>query len=154
MRSQNRVLLDSTFLLPTLGVKVTQISETDLRDLAKIRSKVTFYCLHQSLVEILGKVTRSWTDEKGTAQAVEEGLRSLLESGVYTWVNPSVRALTVAIQMKRKGHSDMIDNMLYATATDLGMFFLTLDKELADFLAGNQYSTESIVDVKKLRSLT
>jgi len=153
MNSHNRVLLDSTFLLPTLGVKVAQISESDLRELARLRSRVTFFCLYQSLVEVLGKVARAWTTEKRAIQTVEEGLRSLLESSVYTWVSPSVRALTDAIRMKRRGHSDMIDNMLYATATDLGMLFLSLDRELAEFLAKNQYSTESIVDVKKLRSL-
>ena len=102
---------------------------------------------------MLGKVGRAWTSEKNALEPVEEGLRSLLESGVYTWISPSIRALLDAVQIRRKGHRDMIDNMLYSTASDLGMLFLSLDMDLIEFLAENQYSIEAIVDIKKLRSL-
>lgn len=154
MNSPVRILVDSTFLLPTLGVKVAQISDSDLRELAKLRSRASFVCLYQSLVEVLGKVARAdVTSDKSTLDAIEAGLRSLLESGVYTWTSPSVAALLHALEMKRKGHRDMIDNMLYATASERSMLFLSLDKDLKEFLTKNGYPTESIVDVKRLRSL-
>ncbi len=153
MNSPAKVLIDSTFLLPTLGVKVAQISESDLNELAKLRSKTNFFCIFQSLVEVLGKVGRAWTSDENPLETVEEGLRSLLESGVYTWISPSIRALLDALQIRRKGHKDMIDNMLYSTASDLGMLFLSLDIDFTEFLRENQYSTDAIVDIKKLRSL-
>jgi hypothetical protein len=154
MNSPLKVLVDSTFLLPTLGVKVAQISESDLRELAKLRSRTSFFCIHQSLVEVLGKVGREWTSTsaENVPQAIEEGLRSLLESDLYAWISPSTKALVDAVKMRRKGHKDMIDNMLYSTAADLGMLFLSLDMDLIKFLEENQYSTEKIVDIKKLRS--
>lgn len=155
MTSPHEVLVDSTFLLPTLGVKVSQISESDIRELAKLRSKTRFFCIHQSLVEVLGKVGREWTPEsnQNVLETVEEGLRSLLESDLYTWIGPSTKALMDAVQMRRKGHKDMIDNMLYSTASDLGMLFLSIDMELIKFLEENHYSTEAIVNIKKLHSL-
>lgn len=153
MNSLAKVLLDSTFLLPTLGVKVAQILDSDMRELAKLRSRANFFCLYQSLVEVLGKVARAARPDKSTIEIVEAGLRSLLESGVYAWTSPSVGALLEALEMRRRGHGDMIDNMLYATASEGRMLFLSLDKDLTEFLAKNGYPTESIVDVKRLRSL-
>lgn len=155
MSSPRKVLVDSTFLLPTLGVKVSQISESDLRELAKLRSRTRFFCIHQSLVEVLGKVGREWTpaSDENVLETVEEGLRSLLESDLFTWISPSTAALMDAVQMRRKGHKDMIDNMLYSTASDLDMLFLSIDMELIKFLEENQYSTEAIVNIRKLHSL-
>jgi predicted transcriptional regulator len=155
MSSPIKVLVDSTFLLPSLGIGVAQISDSDLRELAKLRSKTRFFCIHQSLAELLGKVGREWTsasDEKAL-ETVEEGLRSLLESGAYTWISPSLGALMQAVKLREKGHKDMIDNMLYSTAADLGISFLSLDTQLIKFLEEHQYSTQLIVDIKKLRSL-
>ena len=154
MSSRISVLVDSTFLLPTLGVKVTQISDSDMRELARLRSKVSYCCLHQSLVEVLGKVARAMPSHGEALPMVEAGLRSILESGTYTWVRPSVQEMLGALQLRKKGHTDMIDNMLYATASQLGMLFLSLDRELMDFLNVNQYSTSNIVDTKKLRMMT
>lgn len=47
----------------------------------------------------------------------------------------------------------MIDNMLYASASERRSLFLSLDKDLIEFLAKSGYSTENIVDIKRLRSL-
>jgi hypothetical protein len=47
----------------------------------------------------------------------------LLESAVYKWISPSIRALTEAVQLRKGWHSDVIDKMLYPTASDLGMSF-------------------------------
>jgi hypothetical protein len=155
MSSPREVLLDSTFLLPTLGVKVPQISDSDLNELAKLRSKTRLFCIYQSLVEVMGKVGREYTStsEENVPEIVEEGLRSLLESDLYTWTSPSIEALMDAVEMRRKGHKDMIDNMLYSTASNLGMLFLSIDIDLVKFLEENHYSTNAIVNIKKLHSL-
>jgi hypothetical protein len=155
MSPHREVLIDSTFLLPTLGVEVSQVSQSDLKELAKLRSKMKFFCIYQSLVEVMGKVGREYasTSKESVPQIIEEGLRSLLESDLYTWTSPSTEALMAAAEMRRKGHKDMIDNMLYSTASDVGMLFLSIDVSLIRFLEENHYSTDEIVNVKKLRSL-
>jgi len=155
MNSPREVLVDSTFLLPTLGIRVSQVSESDMKELAKLRSKAKLFCIYQSLVEVMGKVGREWPTlpEENVLETVEGGLRSLLESGVYTWICPSTKALVEAAKMRTSGHKDMIDNMLYSTATDLGMLLLSIDVELVKFLEENHYSTERIVNIKRLHSL-
>jgi hypothetical protein len=155
MNSPRKVLVDSTFLLPTLGVKVSQLSDSDLRELTKLRSRTKFFCIHQTLVEVLGKVGREWRSgsDENVAETIAEGLRSILESDLYTWISPSTKALMNAVQMRQKGHRDMIDNMLYSTASDLDLLFLSIDMELTKFLEENQYSTEAIVNIRKLHSL-
>lgn len=130
------------------------ISDSDLRDLAKLRFKLRYFCIYQSLVEVLGKVGRLMAGDDEMLLALDAGLRSLFESGVYNWISPTVGAMLQALQIRRKGHRDMIDNLLYATASDRGILFLSLDRELTDFLNKNGYSTENIVDVKKLRTIT
>jgi len=61
--------------------------------------------------------------------SVDAGLRSLFDSGVYNWISPTISPMVEALQIRRKGHRDMIDNLLYATASDRGIVFLTLDRE-------------------------
>jgi hypothetical protein len=153
MNSQVDVLVDSTFLLPTLGVKVTQISDSDLHELSILRPKLRYLCLYQSLVEILGKVGRLMPAGNEILLTIDAGLRSLFDSGVYNWISPTVTAMVEALQIRRKGHRDMIDNLLYATASDRGIVLLCLDRELTTFLNENGYSTENIIDIKKLKKM-
>jgi len=145
-----KVLLDSTFLLPTLGVTVEEIGDDELSLMAKLKDKVEYYCLNQSLVEVLGKVARSLVGEPRVLGIVELGLRSLLESGTYKWINPTVQAFLKALELRAKGHRDMIDNMLYATALTNNMYFLSKDDALLRFLKANNYATNFIVQIKEL----
>jgi len=59
---------------------VEEIGDDELRLMAKLKDKVEYYCLNQSLVEVLGKVARS-----------------LLESETYKWINPTVQAFLKAL---------------------------------------------------------
>lgn len=149
MSSMVKVLLDSTFLLPTIGVQVKEISERDLKSLAKFREKMEYYCLNQSLVEVVGKVAKNCKEEE-LLEIIELGLRSLLESNAYKWINPTADALIEAIELKVKGHRDIIDNMLYATAHKMEMYLLSIDKDLYEFLKDQGYDTSFILNVSEL----
>jgi len=48
----------------------------------------------------------------------------------------------------------MIDKMLYAAASERRALFLSLDRDLIEFLAKNGYSIQNVVDIRRLRSLT
>ena len=145
-----KVLLDSTFLLPTLGVIVEDISDDELKLMAKLKDRVEYYCINRSLVEVLGKVARSLVRDTRVLGIIELGLRSLLESETYKWINPTVQAFLKALELRAKGHRDMIDNMLYATALTDKMYFLSKDDALLRFLKTNHYDTNFIVQVKEL----
>jgi predicted nucleic-acid-binding protein len=141
------ILLDTSFLLPTLGVEVEEISSKDLETLRGIRQRTGLCCSHVSFVEILGLLGKS---KKIDDSAVGMGIKSLFASGAYKWVTPSSSAIHLAFELRSKGHKDNIDNILYATAVDSGMLFLSLDKELKGFLQENGYASDIIVAIKDL----
>ncbi len=143
------LLLDSTFILPTLGIEVQEIEERDIRML-RSSGKHEIHCCYVSMVEVLGKVARELERKKKRTEIVSEGLRSLFESGVYKWINPDAKAYRLALDMRMKGHKDMIDNLLYSTALSLNLRFLSLDDELKTFLARKGYDTNVTISIRAL----
>ncbi len=141
------VLLDTSFILPTLGVDVEEVGANDLETMRDVSKRTTFCCSHVSFVEILGLLGKS---RKVDDSAVRAGIKSLLESGAYRWVSPSCNAIQLAFELRSRGHKDNIDNMLYSVALDSGMLFLSLDEELKSFLKKNRYDTDIMVGIKDL----
>ncbi len=141
------ILLDTSFILPTLGVDVEEISPKDLEAMGSVRKRTGLCCSQISFVEILGLLGKSKNVDK---LAVGMGIKSLFESGTYRWISPSSGAIRIALELRSKGHKDNIDNILYATALDSGMLFLSLDKELKAFLQENGYDSDIIVGIKDL----
>jgi hypothetical protein len=142
------VLLDTSFLLPTLGLDVREITKSDLGSIRAASKQAKFHCSYVSFVEILGLVGKE--SRKADSKAVSAGLNSLLGSGLYEWTNPSPGAIRLALELRTKGHKDNIDNILYATAADSKMLFLSLDEELKRFLARNGYDTGLMVEAGEL----
>jgi PIN domain nuclease of toxin-antitoxin system len=142
------VLLDTSFLLPTLGLGVREITASDLESIRAASKKARLHCSYVSFVEILGLVGKEST--KVDAKAVSAGMNSLLGSGLYEWTNPSPGAIRLALELRTKGHKDNIDNILYATAADSNMLFLTLDEELRRFLTRHGYDTGLLVNAGEL----
>ena len=77
-------------------------------------------------------------------------IRSLLESGVYEWVNPTPDAIKLAFKLRLAGHKDVIDNLLYATSITKNMIFLTMDDALKDFLIKHGFSVKNLMDHEQL----
>lgn len=142
------VLLDTSFLLPTLGVDVREITSSDLELIRTASKKARFHCSYVSFVEILGLVGKE--SKRVDSKTVSSGLGSLLGSGLYEWTNPSPAAIRLALELRTKGHKDNIDNLLYATAADSKMLFLSLDDDLRRFLAKAGYDTSLIVKAGEL----
>ena len=136
------ILLDTSFMLPTLGIEVAEIGRKDLEELKALSDRATLHCSYVSFVEILGLLGKRFKNSDDTA--VRSGIKSLLESGTYHWANPSSRAVHLALDLRAKGHKDNIDNILYSTALDSEMYFLSLDLELKRFLDRNKYDTSII----------
>jgi PIN domain nuclease of toxin-antitoxin system len=142
------VLLDTSFILPTLGVDIEEISSKELEIMKDLSRKTNFCCSYTSFVEIFGLLGRRFRSVDNSAVAT--GIKSLIESGIYRWVNPSSRALQLAFELRRMGHKDNIDNMLYSIAVDSQMLFLSLDQQLKRFLQKHGYDTDIIVGAKEL----
>jgi len=153
-----KVLLDSTYLLPSFGIKVEGLRDEDLVRLreAAIKGKVEFCCLTVVWVEVIGKVCREArrlrTDLEEIKEILDIAVKSLLESKFYKWVEPTPETVKLAFKLRLLGHGDVIDNLLYATSVTNNMVFLTMDKSLKDFLLKQGYKTENLMDHLQLLS--
>jgi len=148
-----KILLDSTYILPSFGIEVEGLGEEDIIKLkiAGIEGKVKFYCLSVTWIEIIGKVHRMVEKYKvDVKDIIDSAVKSLLESGFYEWITPSSQAVLMAFKLRMLGHRDNIDNLLYASSLENKMIFLTMDKNLVEFLKEHGYSIENVMDHQKL----
>ncbi len=132
------ILLDSTYLLPVFGVGVEGVNEADLlklRDLA-LDGHVEIHYSPISLMEVISKVAREAVRKGGglKQEEVEAAVRIIEESEYMKPAHPDPQAYALAYRMKLLGHNDMIDNLLYATATVHGLTFITMDRKLKNFI--------------------
>ena len=124
-----KILLDTTYLLPIMGIQVKGIDDA-LRALSRVkrRFRAEFYYTQYNIVEILGKLSRLDYDENIVAQ----GLRIINNEFVMT--EPTVDGYIKALRLKHKGFNDLIDPLLYTTAVTRNLKFLTRDRYLIQFL--------------------
>ena len=145
----DRILLDSTYLLPTFGMEVEGISDEDLKGMRELllRGDVEFFCLSTTWIELIGKICRE-AERRGidVAERFREAVKSLMEGGYYRWIEPSAEDILMAFNLRRLGHRDIIDNLLYAASINRGMKLLTMDRELKEFLRRHNYKIDHLID--------
>lgn len=132
------ILLDSSYLLPIFGVQVRGVSSSDilrLRNLA-IDNKIKIHYSPISLVEIISKIAREANkNRKAPSPREVEATIEIVEKSHYLHpVHPDPKAYALAYEIKLLGHKDIIDNLLYATATVNNLDFITMDYKLQDFI--------------------
>jgi len=125
-----RLLLDTTYILPILGVEVEGV-EGALEALRRLkrRKQVEIYYSCYSILEATWKLARLGYD----ASVVETGLSLVVEE--FGLLHPTPEGYLKALELRRRGFRDLIDLMLYATALSNGALFLTRDVQLLRFLA-------------------
>lgn len=128
-RGRIRLLLDSTYLLPILGVDVVN-AERALAVLEKLykEGRLKPYYSPFSLLEILGKISKMSFD----ADRVRLGLKAITVN--MEELLPTVDAYMKALELRRRGFKDLIDLFIYATSRSTGVPVLTRDYELLEFL--------------------
>jgi len=127
-----RVLLDTSFLLPSLGIDAGEEVSKGLKRLDEIEAEI--YYSRFSILESLWVAARL---AKGVAFSMETfslGIRSIMESGRYRRVEEDSETFSDALKLYMLGHRDMVDNILYANSNLLGLRLLTLDDELRGFI--------------------
>ena len=151
-----KVLLDSTYLLPTFGIEVEGLLDEHLARLREIavKGRVRFYCLTVAWIEVIGKVCRESQRLKIDLgeETINTAIKSLLTSGFYEWIQPSSNAVKLAFKLRMLGHKDIIDNLLYATSVVNDMVFLTMDEDLENFLMKRGFKTDNLMDHIQLLS--
>lgn len=127
-----KVLLDTSFLLPSLGIEVGQEVAKGLGGLAEEEAEI--YYSRFSLLESLWVVARLLRNGAFDGDRFSLGLRSVIGGGRYRLLEEGAHAYSEGLRLYRLGHRDMIDNILYASSVSHGLRFLTLDKELEEFI--------------------
>ncbi len=137
MRGKHKVLLDTTFLLPALGIEV---EEEAMKVIPLFRSLEVYY-LEVALLEAMWKITK--IVDKRKYQRVKVGIEAIRNT--YELIEPPPTAYIEALEIYRKGHRDYIDAIHYASAKALKMAWLTIDRDFIRFLEDNGYSVKNVV---------
>ena len=127
-----RVLLDTSFLLPTLGVDTGPEALGCLKRLGEADAKINYSSF--SILESLWTLARSIRKETFDMETFRLGLRSIMESGRYNRVAEDSEVYGEALKIYKLGHKDMIDNILYASSLRLDLRLVTLDQNLKEFI--------------------
>lgn len=156
-----KVLLDTSFLLPIVGIRIKDIKDKDLRILEKLsyEKKVTFYVSEIIWVEFVGIIHKlirktSKNNRDDIINTISIGLSSLEQSGYINWINIGRREIEYALLLKEKGHKDVIDNLLYSIALLRGMYFLSVDTKFINFLKANNFKTNMFITPEELLRLS
>ncbi|MBS7612544.1 hypothetical protein KEJ27_10180 [Candidatus Bathyarchaeota archaeon] len=149
-------MVDSTYLLPSLGISVKGLEAEDIQHISKYDGKVKYCYPTPLLAEILAKAAKESLKRKLTVPPREacEGLKALLAGLAVSLEVPAVDSLMLAAELWMKGHRDIMDDMAYAHAVKSQAYFMTLDEAFKSFLSRKGYTLEVIVTHKDLEKLT
>ena len=142
---QIKLLLDSTYLLPVIGIEVEDIEETllTLKRLCE-EDKAEYYYTPFNIFEILGKLSRIRYDY----DRVAAGLHAIEEEFKLTC--QTVEGCLKALELRSRGYKDLIDLLLYTAALTRNIRFLTRDYTLIEFLRENGETIENILQEDEL----
>ncbi len=147
-----KVLLDSSYILPSFGIEISELSDDDLLKLEALRASnvVRFFYSDIIWIEILPKVVKEY-NKKGlqlNGEVVRKSVESLMKTAEL--VSPGLLAVVEALNLRLLGHGDMIDNLLYGIAVEKGFNLLSMDKDLKAFLKRKKLQHGVIMDHKEL----
>ena len=150
--SRARILVDTSFLLPVLGYETS-------RRVMEAWPLLAGHELHYSelsILEALWKISKRLAalDDEERVEAlkrVREGLDAIGSGMLRAETTPA--AAEKALEMYIMGHKDMIDNLLYATAEEAGLLFLTVDNSLISFLKSHGLPADHVVTPEELGSV-
>lgn len=141
-----RVLVDTTFLLPALGIEV---EEEAMKAVSLFRRFVVYY-LELGLLEAMWKIVEIVPIEY--VDVVAQGLDAIRNT--YKKLDIPTQAYVEAYMIHNKGHRDYIDTVYYSTAKTQNVPLLTIDYDFIEFLRKHGYQVDELVytprDLEKL----
>lgn len=127
-----KVLLDTTFILPTLGIDSGIEVKKAIKKLDEINAEL-YYSIF-SILESLWIAIRLIKKREFDIERFKLGLRSLIEARRYKQIIENTEVFNYALSLYLNGHADMIDNILYANSIIYDIKFLTIDEEIKKFI--------------------
>jgi len=142
-----RILLDTSFLLPSLGIETGREVMGGLRKLTDLKADVHYSQF--SILESLWVAARLSKTPSFDEDRFRLGLRSILAGRSYRKVVEGPEAFDEALKLHSVGHTDMIDNILYANSTLLDLKLLTVDDQLKHFIRDKQLA-DTLISPREL----
>jgi len=142
-----RLLLDTSYVLPQLGVEVEGIE--DLNEILEKRELYYPMVMVAELEAVVLKEAKKKGLERVPKQALE-GLDYLVYSGSISLVPPRGEDLESTYHVLNRGWRDLFDATLYATAIRLRTEALTLDSAFKRFLKENGLEHTLLITHKEL----
>ncbi|MDK2463736.1 MAG: PIN domain-containing protein [Candidatus Korarchaeota archaeon] len=142
------LLLDTTYLLPYLGIRVG-VGPTRLDVILRSHRPLYPALMLAELEGVLYKVGR----ERGMdrlPRAALDGFNSVVHGALVELVPPTDEDLEIAYRVISAGWSDLYDAALYATAERLDAPALTLDGRFKEFLRRRGFNHRKLVSHREL----
>ncbi len=145
-----RIVLDTTYLLPVIGVGVAGMDPEDVRSV--LASGHTLMLNEVSLFEILGKVCPAVAASEESRKRVEAGLKAIMNSGKLTILSViDEETLPVALDLICRGMRDIPDVPIVASALVHADSLMTEARDIPALLK-RMGSDLQVFDLKGFRS--
>ena len=141
----NKLLLDTSFLLPILGFET---SDRVMRTFCKLSSYELYYN-DVSVLEALWKIVKVVKGVEEELSRIVEGITAIRETMKYAAIDG--KAVENAVYMYKLGHKDMVDNLLYSVAVSRNLKLLTIDKDLVEFLEKHSLARDIVISPEELK---
>lgn len=152
------MVLDTSFLLPFLGVKVRGVDDRVLRKIEEIATRrgTLQLCYHELMLPELIAKAFSTSLRKGLETVPEKAIEGFLSvsSGMFIEVLATTREdLEIAYTLRMAGHGDFFDCIAYAAAKSRRGRLLTLDTELRKSVERAKLDVHVFMDQREFLAL-
>lgn len=145
------VVVDTTYLLPLVGLAVRGLSRKDYDYILENYRMFYPMPLLAELCAVITKQARKERLDEIPRQAIE-GLNSIIYLGVIELVPLDGEDLKIIYKLLSYGWRDVFDSILYATAVRLNMKILTMDDKFKKFLEEKGLKHGLLISHKQLTS--
>ena len=139
----SKVIVDTSFLLPYLGLRVEEVSDEVMDWL----ESVELYYPYVMVPEVIGvviKKARSMGLSAVPGLALQ-GLNTVVYGGFVNMVPLVNQDLSIAYDLVKRGLRDLFDALLYATSKRTGITAITVDEALLKFLRSGGFEASNMI---------
>ena len=139
----SKVIVDTSFLLPYLGLKVKEVSDEVMDWLESVELHYP-YVMVPEVIGVVIKKARSMGLSAIPKEALQ-GFNTIIYGGFVNLIPPVDQDLSIAYGLIKRGLRDLFDALLYATSKRTGITAITVDEALLKFLRSNGFDTDNMV---------